>query len=87
MKKNFVLFLVLLSCSYSSKPEDLIVYPTSLNILIDSTPVKNKINIQKKSRSNSPFQGKRIFCSADSEAKYIVTIKGNSVLIVIDNIK
>src|SRR6266496_1584768 len=87
MKKSFVLFLALFAYSYSSKSADLIFNPISLNIWMDSTPVKNKINLQKKPKSNTPFQGKRTFCSSGSKAKYLVTIKGNSVLIVIDNIK
>jgi len=87
MKKTFAILLVLLEFSYSSKPAPLILNHTFLNIRMDSIPAKNKINLQKKPKSNAPFQGKRIFCSSDREAKYLVTIKGNSVLIVIDNIK
>ena len=87
MKKTFAILLVLLEFSYSSKPAPLILNHTFLNIRMDSIPAKNKINLQKKPKSNAPFKGKRIFCSSDREAKYLVTIKGNSVLIVIDNIK
>jgi hypothetical protein len=88
MKKTFAILLVLLEFSYSSKPADLIFNPISLNIWMDSMVVKSKIKfLQKKPKSSAPFQGKRIFCSADSKAKYLVTIKRNSVLIVIDNTK
>lgn len=59
--------------------------PALLSIYTDSIPVKNKLSIQKKTKSNAPFQGKRIFCSSDSDAKYVVTIKGNNVTIVTDN--
>ena len=41
----------------------------------------------KKKKTNTPFQGKKTFCSADNDAKYFVTIKGNNVVIVIGNIK
>ncbi len=49
--------------------------------------VKNNNIIQKKLKATSPFQGKRIFCSVDGTAKFIVTIKGNNVLIVNDRTK
>ncbi len=86
MKKHFIIILILSGFFYSSKTEPLRIVQY-LKIHIDSTPVKTKSSIQKKQKSNSPFQGKRIFCSSDNDAKYLVTIKGNSVLIVIDNIK
>ena len=78
MKKDFILFLILISCYNISKSAPAINYS-------DSIPVKHKITIQKKINSTSPFQGKKFFCSADSDAKFAVTIKGNNVLIVIDN--
>ena len=34
-----------------------------------------------------PFQGKKVFCSTDTDTKYFITIKGNNVLIVTDNKK
>jgi hypothetical protein len=77
MKKDLILFLILIACFNISKS-------AAINYS-DSIPVKHKINIQKKNKSTSPFQGKKIFCSADNDAKYTVTIKGNNVLIVIDN--
>lgn len=79
MKKCFILYLILTACFNISKS-------AAINYS-DSIPVKNKTTTQKKNKSTSPFQGKKIFCSADSDAKYLVTIKGNSVLIVIDNKK
>ena len=85
--KISLLLLVLLACSNISKSEVLIFNSSSLNGSIDSTPVKNKITIQKKIKTNTPFQGKKTFCSNGSDAKYEVTIKGITVLIVIDNKK
>ena len=77
MKKDFILFLIFIACFNISKS-------AAINYS-DSIPIKHKINIQKKINSTSPFQGKKIFCSADSDAKFAVTIKGNNVLIIIDN--
>src|SRR5437763_633224 len=71
MKKEFILFLILISLYKFSKSGDI----TGL----DSIPVKHKTNIQKKVKSSSPFQGKKIFCSADSDTEFAVTIKGDNV--------
>lgn len=86
MKKGLFVFLILIVCCYTSKSADLYNH-ISFNFLIDSIPAKSKNKIHKKIKSNTPFQGKRTFCSADSDAKYIVIIKGNSVSILIDNKK
>jgi predicted amidohydrolase len=86
MKKGLFVFLILLVCCNTSKSANLFNV-RSFNIFIDSTPAKNKTEIHKKIKNNIPFQGKRVFCSADSDAKYAVTIKANNVLIVIDNKK
>jgi hypothetical protein len=69
MKISLVL-LVLLACSNISKSEVLIFHSSTLNGCIDSIPVKNKITVQKKIKTNTPFQGKRTFCSSGSDARY-----------------
>ena len=86
MKKGFFFFLILFVCCHTSKSANLF-NDFYINISIDSAHPKTKIQIHKKIKSNTPFQGKRVFCSADSDAKYAVTIKGNNVLIITDNKK
>ena len=87
MKIRIVFFLALLASFCGSKSAGLIFNPISLNTGRGFLPLKSKSIIQKKLKGTTPFQGKRTFCSADSDAKYRVTIKGNSVLIVIDQTK
>ena len=77
MKKDFALLLIFIVCFDVSKSADM--------NYSDSIQAKHKSNVQKTIYLTSPFQGKRIFCSADSDAKFAITIKGNNVLIVIDN--
>lgn len=67
--------------SYSSDAEAIAFKPISLKVFVDSPPVK-KINTQNKITIYAPFEGKKAFCAYGSESKYIVTIKGNNVLIV-----
>ncbi len=67
--------------SYSSAAEAIAFKPISLKAFVDSPGVK-KINTQNKITISAPFQGKKAFCAYGSESKYIVTIKGNNVLIV-----
>ena len=87
MKKMIAILLTFLGASFSSKPADLIFNLISSNSCRDSLPGKNQISVHKKLKTNTPFQGKKTFCSADNDAKYFVTIKGNNVVIVIGNIK
>ena len=86
MKKGFLFFFILIVCGYTSKSAYLYNH-NSLNFLIDSIPAKNKNGIKKIIKITAPFQGKRTFCSAESDTKYSVTIKGNNVLIIVDNKK
>ncbi len=70
----------------SSNAEAIVFKPISLETFVDSSPIK-KINTQNKAAIYAPFQGKKTFCAYGSESKYIVTIKGNNVLIVTGKIK
>lgn len=67
--------------SYSSDAEATVFKLLSLKTFVDSSPVK-KINTQHKVIIYAPFEGKKAFCAYGSESKYLVTIKGNNVLIV-----
>ena len=87
MKINLVFFLVFLAVFYVPKSTALNSIPISLKTGTDSLALQSKILVQKKSKTSAPFQGKKMFCSADSKAKYIITITNDSVLVAIDHIK
>jgi hypothetical protein len=86
MKIRFVFFLVFLGCFCISK-SGLIYKCIPLFTGMDFLSVHGRTAAQKKSKGAIPFQGKKMFCSADSRAKYIITITNDSVLIAIDRIK
>jgi hypothetical protein len=86
MKIRFVFFLVFLGCFCISK-SGLIYKCIPLFTGMDFLSVHGRTAAQKKSKGAIPFQGKKMFCSADSRAKYIITITNDSVLITIDRIK
>ncbi|MEO6289538.1 MAG: hypothetical protein ABIO76_06440 [Ginsengibacter sp.] len=73
--------------SYSSDAEAIAFKPISLKAFVDSPGVKKIITQNNKVTIYAPFQGKKAFCAYGSESKYIVTIKGNNVLIVTGKIK
>jgi len=87
MKINLVFFLVFLDCFYLPKSATLIFTPLSVKTGMDSLAFQSKTAIQEKSKTTAPFQGKRMFCSVESKAKYIITITNDSVLVAIDHIK
>ena len=86
MKIGFILFFFLVNC-FSSTPIGFIFNSAFVHAGMDSFQSKSKTQVHKKIKSNGPFQGKKVFCSADSDAKFSVTITGNKVLIVMDNKK
>ena len=84
MKIRVAFFVVFLACWNISKSGDLIVNTIGRT---DSIPPKYTSANPPKAKPNTPFQGKRVFCSADSDTKYAVTIKGDRVIIVTGNSK
>jgi hypothetical protein len=71
--KRAILLLLLFTCNYS--------------FAVDKTHNHKKLQDEKTKVSKPPFQGKRHFCSNESNIIYDVEIKGNNVIISYGKIK
>ena len=86
MKARFILPL-LLGCFCISKSAALSYKQVRIHIAMVFFDVHGKTLVQKKLKATVPFQGKRMFCSTDSKARYAITITHDSVFIASDRIK